>query len=131
MNCIIVTKDSLIEKGIKKLILESDYLLFLSAFQTFDKASLCMEDHCVDILFFDIQMYDLSSIEFIYTIPEDTFVIFVPQSDPFINMDGTVNEKPLSNLTAKRFKEGIHEAKIFLSLSKKEKNNTPHNYFVI
>lgn len=131
MNCIIVTQDLLTEKGIKKLILESDHLHFLSAFQVFDQASAYMAEHCVDILFFDIQMYDFDSIEFIYTIPEDTFVIFVPQSDSFISMDGTVREKPFSDLMMKRFREGIDEACFFLSVNEKEKYSATHDYFII
>ncbi|WP_343658052.1 hypothetical protein [Chryseobacterium sp.] len=129
MNCIIVTQDFLIEKSIRKLVLESDYLHLLSAFQAFDKASAYMADHCIDILFFDIQMYDFGSIEFIYTIPEDTFVIFVPQPDPFIN--SAINEKPFSNLIMKRFKKGLDEARFFLSLGKKEKYNRSSDYFII
>jgi len=131
MNCIIVTQDLLIEKGIRKLILESGHLRLLFAFHACDKASACMAEHRIDILFFDIQMYDFDSIEFIYPISEDTFVIFIPQPDPFISMDGTVNEKPFSNLMMKRFKEGIDAGRFFLSLNKKEKYNAPYDYFII
>lgn len=132
MKCIIVTEDYLMKTNIEKLIVQSDNLYLLSTFNTTSEASKFMSDNCIDVLFFDIQMCDFDSIEFIYSIPENTFIIYVPEADSFINTYKTINKKDFSDsMIVKRFKQGVDEAHVFLNLIKKETPDISDNYFII
>ena len=129
MNCIIVTEDFLMKKNIEKLIIPSD-LYLLSTFMTTSEASAFMKNNCVDVMFFDVQMCDFDSIEFVQTIPHRTFVIYIPEFSVFANVE--VGSEQLSDSTIrKRFQKSVDEARLFHDLMKKETPNITDDYFVI
>ena len=128
MNCIIVTEDFLMKKNIEKLIIPSD-LYLLSTFMTTSEAYVFMKNNCVDVMFFDVQMCDFDSIEFIQTIPDRTFVIYIPEFSLYAN---DVNNEQLSDsTTVKRFQKSVNEARLFHDIIKKENPNINDDYFVI
>lgn len=128
MNCIIVTEDFSMKKNVEKLIISSD-LHLLSTFITTSEASAFMKSNSVDVMFFDVQMCDFDSIEFVQNIPEKTFVIYIPEFSVYAN---DVDKQELSNFTiVKRFQESVEEARLFLDLIKKENPNITADYFVI
>ncbi|CAD0218266.1 response regulator [Chryseobacterium sp. JV274] len=132
MKCIIVNDDSEMRKTIGKLIGHSRGMKLLSVFNSTSEAALFLRDNCVDLVFFDIQMYDVKNLEFIQNISERTFVIYIPEFSPFVNTTKKPQLEQLSESTiAKRFKKGVDEARIFLKLIKKEKPDILDDYFVI
>lgn len=129
MNCIIVTEDFSMKKNIEKLIIPTD-LQLLSTFMTTSEASAFMKNNSVDVMFFDVQMCDFNSIEFVQTIPDITFVIYIPEFSVFANVE--IESEHLSDSTiAKRFKKSVDEARFFQDLIKKENPNISDDYFVI
>lgn len=128
MNCIIVTEDFSMKKNVEKLIISSD-LNLLSTFITTFEASDFMKNNGVDVMFFDVQMCDFDSLKFIQTIPDKTFVIYIPEFSIHAN---AFDKSQLTDSTiAKRFNESIAEARLFLNVPEKENANISADYFVI
>ena len=132
MKCIIVNDDLQMRKTIGKLIDYSRGVKLLSVFNSTSEAVLFLRDNCVDVIFFDIQMYDNKNLEFIQNISGRTFVIYIPEFSPFVNTTRKPHLEQISESTiAKRFKKGVDEARIFLKQLKKEDSNIVDDYFVI
>lgn len=128
MNCIIVTEDFSMKKNVEKLIISSD-LQLLSTFITTSEASAFMKENCVDVIFFDVQMCDFDSIEFVQTIPEKTFFIYIPEFS--IDANDVDRVKVSDSMIAKRFQKSVEEARFFQTLIQKENPNFSDDYFVI
>lgn len=128
MKCIILTEDFSMKKNVEKLIIPSD-LNLLSTFTTTSEASSFMKNNLVDVMFFDIQMCDFNSIEFIQSIPEKTFVIYIPEFSVYAkNVD---REQLSDSMIVKRFQKSVIEARLFVNLIKREKPSIADDYFVI
>lgn len=128
MKCIIVTEDFSMKKNVEKLIISSD-LHLLSTFTTTSEASAFMKNNLVNVMFFDIQMCDFNSIEFIQSIPKKTFVIYIPEFSVYAK---DVDREQLSDSTiVKRFQKSVIEARLFVNLIKREKPSIADDYFVI
>lgn len=132
MKCIIVNDDTSMKNTIEKLIAQTDDMQLVSAFSTTSEASAFLKSIKIDVVFFDIQMYDVDNLEFIQSIPETTFVIYIPEFSPFANITRETDAESLSeSIIAKRFKRGVGEARAFLNLIKKENPDISDDYFVI
>jgi two-component SAPR family response regulator len=132
MKCIIVNDDTSMRKTIEKLIAQTDDMEFVSAFNTTFEAHVFLKSIKIDIVFFDIQMYDVNNLEFIQNIPENTFVIYIPEFSPFANTSCKTDIQHLSEpVISKRFKKGVDEARVFLELIQEEKSDISDDYFVI
>jgi two-component SAPR family response regulator len=117
---------------IEKLIVQTDDIEFVSAFNTTFEAHVFLKSIKIDVVFFDIQMYDVNNLEFIQNIPENTFVIYIPEFSPFVNTAYKKDTKHLSeSVIYKRFKKGVDEARVFLELIQTENSNISDDYFVI
>ncbi|WP_165021902.1 LytR/AlgR family response regulator transcription factor [Dysgonomonas sp. ZJ279] len=76
MNCIIVDDEPLARKGIKLLVDQIPQLLLVGSFNSATSASEFMEANPVDLIFLDIQMPNITGLEFARNIPKSTLVIF-------------------------------------------------------
>ncbi|SMP33502.1 hypothetical protein [Chryseobacterium profundimaris] len=132
MNCIIVNDDISMRNTIEKLIAQADDMDFLSSFTSTHEAGMFLEGRKIDIVFFDIQMYDADNLYFIQNIPELTFVIYIPEFSPFATTSSKSSSAYLSeSVISRRFNRGVNEARLFLELIKKENSNISDDYFVI
>lgn len=132
MNCIIVNDDVSMRNAIEKLIRLADNIEFLSSFTTTFEARMFLKSNKIDIVFFDIQMYDPDNLEFIQNIPKDTFVIYIPEFSPFAITSSKSGTGYLSqSVILRRFKKGVDKARVFLELIKRENSNISDDYFVI
>ena len=77
MKCIIVDDEPIARKGVKKLVEEIPALELLDSFNSAKAAAVFMEENPVDLVFLDIQMPGASGIEFAWSIPKTTLVIFI------------------------------------------------------
>ena len=120
MKCIIVNDDISMKNTIEKLISQANDMQFMAAFNTTFEAEQFLKGIKIDVVFFDIQMYDAKNLEFIQNIPENIFVIYIPEFSPFANTASKITTVQLSDsVIAKRFKKGVDEARVFLELIKK------------
>ena len=117
---------------IEKLISQTNDMQFMAAFNTTFEAEQFLKGIKIDVVFFDIQMYDAKNLEFIQNIPENIFVIYIPEFSPFANTASKITTVQLSDsVIAKRFKKGVDEARVFLELIKKEHPDISDDYFVL
>jgi two-component SAPR family response regulator len=132
MKCIIVNDDTKMKNIIEKLIRQTEDMQFIAAFNTTSEASEFLKNTKIDVVFFDIQMYYANSFQFLQSIPEKTFVIYIPEFSPFVYTIYKRNAEQLSeSIVSKRFIKGVNEARIFLDLINKENRDIPDDYFVI
>jgi len=132
MKCIIVNDDTSMRKTIEKLIAQTDDMEFVSAFNTTFEAHVFLKSIKIDVVFFDIQMYDVNNLEFLQNISENIFVIYIPEFSPFANTSCKTDLQHLSEpVISKRFKKGVDEARVFLELIQEEKSDISDDYFVI
>ncbi|GEM_PF-2888677 len=132
MNCIIVNDDISMRNTIEKLIVQTDDLEFLSSFTITYEARMFLKNNKIDIVFFDIQMYDSDNLDFIQNIPENTFIIYIPEFSPFAGISCKSSNAYISeSAISSRFKRGVNEARLFLELINKENSNISVDYFVI
>ncbi|MFV0328513.1 MAG: LytR/AlgR family response regulator transcription factor [Dysgonomonas sp.] len=76
MKCIIVDDEPIAREGIRLLISEIPQLELIKSFNNAEDASEFMKDTTVDLVFLDINMPGINGIEFAYTIPKHTLIIF-------------------------------------------------------
>lgn len=76
MNCIIVDDEPLARKGMQSLIEQMPQLKLLGSFNNATSASGFMETNAVDLIFLDIQMPQITGIEFARTVKKNTLIIF-------------------------------------------------------
>lgn len=76
MKCIIVDDEPIAREGIRLLISEIPQLELLKSFNNAEYASEFMKGTTVDLVFLDINMPGINGIEFAYTIPKHTLIIF-------------------------------------------------------
>lgn len=77
MNSIIVNDDFSQRKMFENLICQSENVNLLSSFDNTAEAIAYLYTHKVDLIFFDIQISDSGSLEFLNAIPKNVFVIFI------------------------------------------------------
>ena len=76
MNCIIVDDEPLAREAIELLVEETNQLKLIGTFNSAIAAAKFIEEHPVDLIFLDIQMPQVTGLEFARTIPKSTLVIF-------------------------------------------------------
>ena len=76
MNCIIIDDEPLAREAVQLLIDDSEDLVIIGSFNSAASASKFMEKQAVDLVFLDINMPNITGLEFARTIPKSTLVIF-------------------------------------------------------
>lgn len=76
MKCIIIDDEWIARLGMKRIVESHSDLELIGIFDSANEAAKFMSDNPVDLIFLDIQMPDITGIEFARQIPETTMVIF-------------------------------------------------------
>lgn len=76
MKCIIVDDERIACLGMKRIVEQHQDLILTGVFESVKEAVQFMETNPVDLIFLDIQMPEVTGIEFARQIPETTMVIF-------------------------------------------------------
>jgi len=76
MNCIIVDDEPLAREAIEILVNEIEELKLIGTFNNAKSASEFMNKNTVDLVFLDIQMPNITGLEFAKLIPKNTLIIF-------------------------------------------------------
>jgi len=128
MNCIVIDSQPLTKSTIERLIGKTHNLVLTGSFYSVNEAKKIMSNTKVDLIFMNLQIADKESIEFIKTIPDDIFVIFISDISSFQTKNQTDTEV---RYFSDRFKKGISNAQNYQMLIKNETLNKTDDYFVI
>lgn len=122
MNCIIVDDEPLAREAMKLLIEESDNLQLIGSFNSAATASDFMEQQGVDLVFLDIQMPEITGIEFARTISKKTLVIFTTAYTEYALDSYEVDaiDYLIKPVEAERFQKAVDKALSYHSLLLKE-----------
>jgi two-component SAPR family response regulator len=137
MNCIIINDEPIVRQAIKTLIEKTQNLVLLDSFNNDFDASKFMQNHVVDLAFFDILMSGINGVEFAKTIPQETFVIFYNSLSVFDVKNSKVDaiDYLVKPIKSERFQRGIAKAEVYFRLLKNDNINTirqvTDDYFVI
>lgn len=127
MNCIIVDDEPLAREAIEILIEENGKLTLTGAFNSAMSASAYMMTNAVDLVFLDIQMPNITGLEFARMIPKTTLVIFTTAYAEFALDSYEVDaiDYLVKPVEAKRFNKAVDKAITYHSLLvEEEKTNT-------
>lgn len=77
MNCIIIDDDPIIQKQLSAFIAKSDLLELKGSFKNPTEAFPALKDDSVDIVFLDIEMPEMSGLEFLDEVENDFAIIII------------------------------------------------------
>lgn len=76
LNCLVIDDEPIAREGIEGFIEKLDFLQLVGSLSHALKASQFLREHPIDLLYLDIQMPDLSGLEFLRSLPHPPMVIF-------------------------------------------------------
>ncbi len=127
MKCIIVDDEPLAREAIEILIAENGKLNLTGTFNNALAASTYMMNHVVDLIFLDIQMPNITGLEFARMIPKTTLVIFTTAYAEFAldSYDLDAIDYLVKPVETDRFDKAVDKAIAYHSLLiQEEKSNT-------
>ena len=129
MNCIIVDDEPLAREAVQLLIDETSQLKLTGTFNSAVSAAKFIQENTVDLIFLDIQMPNITGIEFARTIPKSTLVIFTTAYTEFALDSYEVDAvdylvKPIEQI---RFKKAVEKAAAYHSLLLTEEKENIEN----
>lgn len=77
MNCIIIDDDPIVQKQLSAFIMKSELLELKGSFKNPTEAFTTLKEGCVDIVFLDIEMPEMSGLEFLDEIENDFAIIII------------------------------------------------------
>lgn len=126
MNCIIVDDEPLAREAVELLIKDADRPNLIGSFGSAMSASEFMSNNQVDLIFLDIQMPNITGIDFARNIPKSTLVVFTTAYSEYALDSYEVDAidylvKPIDTV---RFKKAVEKAIVYHSLLvNEEKDN--------
>lgn len=129
MNCIIVDDEPLAREAVQLLIDEESQLKLTGTFNNATSAAKFIQENTVDLIFLDIQMPNITGIEFARTIPKSTLVVFTTAYTEFALDSYEVDAidylvKPIEQ---NRFKKAVEKAISYHSLLLAEEKENIEN----
>lgn len=133
LNCIIVDDEPLARKGIQQYIAKTSFLELQGEAGDAASATQLLKEKKVDLIFLDIQMPEISGIEFVRSLKENVMVIFITAFPEFAVQGFELNVidyllKPVSYM---RFEKAALKAKEFAELKEAGTNKVSTDYFFI
>ncbi len=118
MKCIIVDDEPLAREAMELLIEERPELKLVNSFNNAISAGKYMVDHPVDLVFLDINMPNVTGIEFARTIPKTTLVIFTTAYSEYAldSYDVDAVDYLIKPIESERFSRAIDKAISYHSL---------------
>ncbi|MCF6239835.1 MAG: LytTR family DNA-binding domain-containing protein [Bacteroidales bacterium] len=133
INCLIVDDEQLARQLLESYVLKIPHMELIKSCKSAVEAIEFLQKGNVDLMFLDIQMPDLSGIEFLQTLKNKPLVIFTTAYKEFA-LDGyelDVIDYMLKPISFERFLQGSNKALEQIKLIKAAKNKeTPSKDFV-
>jgi DNA-binding LytR/AlgR family response regulator len=126
IRCAIIDDDSIFTKILEHYISKIDFMEFVNTYSDADKAYSSLDFNNIDLLFLDIEMPNMTGIEFLNSLPVAPPVIIVSRKkeygvEAFDHDSIDYLYKPVS---FSRFEKAANKArKFFERINKPEKNN--------
>jgi len=118
MNCIIVDDEPLAREAIELLIEDIEELNLIGMFNNAGSASDFMKGHDVDLVFLDIQMPNVTGLEFARLIPKNTLIIFTTAYTEYAldSYDVDAIDYLIKPVDTDRFKKAVDKALAYHTL---------------
>lgn len=131
IQCIAIDDEPLALELISTYCAEIDFIQLQKTFTKTSDALKYIKSNPVDLLFLDIQMPDISGIDFYKNLEEKTMVIFTTAYSEYAVEGFNLNavDYLLKPYELERFRKAVNKAKEFYDYSAKEANET--NYIFV
>lgn len=131
IQCIAIDDEPLALELISTYCAEIDFIQLQKTFTKTSDALKYIKSNPVDLLFLDIQMPDISGIDFYKNLEEKTMVIFTTAYSEYAVEGFNLNavDYLLKPYELERFRKAVNKAKEFYDYSAKETNET--NYIFV
>lgn len=126
MKCIIVDDEPIAREGMRLLIEEISQLELLKSFNNAEEASVFINDTDVDLIFLDINMPGINGIEFAYSIPKQTLIIFTTAYSQYAldSYDVDAIDYLVKPIDPVKFRKAVNKAIIYHTLLINEEKKT-------
>ncbi len=114
MKCLIVDDEPLAREGLKEYVTKVPFLELTGEAATPLDAMKIMEEQSVDLLFLDIQMPELSGLEFLKALQSDAPLVILTTAYPHFALEGyalEVLDYLVKPITFERFFQAVNRAK--------------------
>ncbi len=122
MNCIIVDDEPLAREAIELLVKENPVLHLAATFNSAVAAADYIKKHPADLIFLDIQMPEVTGLEFARELPKECLVIFTTAYTEYAVESYEIDaiDYLVKPVESPRFRKAVEKAAAYLSLLKKE-----------
>lgn len=126
MNCIIIDDEPLAREELQALVKEVSQLEILGMFSNASSATKFLKKNQVDLIFLDIEMPNITGLEFAASLPEKTLIIFTTAYPQYALKSYELEAidyllKPIDKL---RLEKAINKAFVFSNLLSTETEKT-------
>jgi DNA-binding LytR/AlgR family response regulator len=132
INCIVVDDEPIAREGLKEYISQVDYLHLVADCKSGAEASGLLQKDNIDLVFLDIQMPNLTGIEFVKALAEPPLIIFTT-AYPQYALEGfelNVIDYLLKPISFARFLKSVEKAQSYLKTKGNNVNITNEFFFI-
>ncbi len=134
ISCIIVDDEPIAREGLETLINKIPQLSLNGIFDSAESATAYLKDNLVDLIFLDIEMPEISGLEFARTIPENTLIIFTTAYSEYGADSYEVDavDYLVKPIEPERFQKAVDKAILYISLLENAESEEiePDNDFI-
>lgn len=126
MNCIIIDDEPLAREELSELVAEVSELEILGTFANASSATKFLKKSPVDLIFLDIEMPNITGLEFAQSLPEQTLVIFTTAYPQYALQSYELEaiDYLLKPIDKSRLEKAICKANLFANLLSNETEKT-------
>ena len=127
INCLIVDDEELARNLIENYISRLPHLEIVGKCANPFEAMQVLQENQVDLMFLDIQMPELTGVEFLRTLPQKPLVVFTTAYKEYAleGFELDIVDYLLKPFRFERFLQAINKASKLLKSDQKENNNNP------
>ncbi|MBK8805310.1 MAG: response regulator transcription factor [Bacteroidales bacterium] len=133
MNCLIIDDEPLAQDVIESYIEKIPYLKLIKKCKNAFEASAAIQEFHIDLLFLDIQMPDISGINFLGSLPVKPYVIFTTAYSQYaidgFNLDAI--DYLLKPIAPERFLKAVTKAKELYDLKNTSEIKSDKNFIFV
>ncbi len=133
LKCLIVDDEPIARKGLEEYVNEISFLQLTHSCESAMKAAAFLKTETIDLILLDIQMPNVSGIEFLRALENPPLVIFTTAHSDYA-LEGyslDVIDYLLKPISFDRFLKAVQKAQDYYLLKEQAKENTSSDYFFI
>ncbi len=132
INCLVVDDEPIAREGMKEYISQVDYLYLVAECKSGSEAAGLLHKNKIDLVFLDIQMPDLTGIEFVKALAGPPLIIFTT-AYPQYAIEGyelDVMDYLIKPISFARFLKSIEKVQSYLKTKDNNVNTTNEFFFI-